>query len=166
MTSFHRGDWLAVVQAITATFAVVAAFAVVFVQNWLERRRQRLDAIRLMRFAYSYVESAHAHAEMFESMIKKEANESAIDFRRMKLVMTQLLREMNSVPTLNLPTVLSARIFGMAKDQTERLIELIESESKGRTAASYITFPSLVRTLREVRDQLHAENVRVRKGGR
>ncbi|WP_157643728.1 hypothetical protein [Burkholderia ubonensis] len=53
MSSFHRGDWLSVAQTVASIVAIGGAFGVVFLQNYLERRRAYFAEVRqLLRERY------------------------------------------------------------------------------------------------------------------
>jgi hypothetical protein len=66
MSSFHRSDWLSLIQTVASIGAVASAFLVVFWQNCLESRRQeRADVQQRLRERYrasTYVEAVVGNA--------------------------------------------------------------------------------------------------------
>lgn len=93
MSSFHRGDWLSLMQSIATLVAVAGAFGVVFLQNRLESRRAEASAAK-DRVRARYRASAYAEALIGNAInAAKELVESAEEIAQRQERMVNLSLE-------------------------------------------------------------------------
>ncbi|MDE1007686.1 MAG: hypothetical protein OSB38_18640 [Paraburkholderia fungorum] len=133
MGSFHRGDWLSLTQTIASILAICGAFGVVFLQNWLQHRRdqekERTEAHRLISMAASFAIDAYSVVDSIERLKSDPLmTETSADRQRDRRRLAQTLEALNGIPIAGIATVNAARLLIDARNQLTKAIILASQE--------------------------------------
>jgi len=144
MAAFHRADWLSVVQTAASIIAIAGAFAVVFLQHHLEKRREQKhengDSARLRGMAASFARDAYLTVGEMEAAksdpLKTETGEDRVRYR---LRLLQILEALNGIPISQLATVESARLLIRVRDELNKAIQLASRDPVANGANDHVS---------------------------
>jgi hypothetical protein len=121
------------VQAIGSILAICGAFGVVFLQHWLQRRRdmqkERAEAARLIGMAASFAADAHSVVDSIERLKSDPLmTETTADRQRDRRRLAQTLEALNGIPIAGIATVEAARDLINTRNYLTRAIHLASHE--------------------------------------
>jgi len=126
MSSFHRTDWLSLAQSVTATVAVIAAFAVARYQHWLEQQSKRADERKMLVLLRDFIYAAYCAARDVDAY---RSNRENVETQRTRVAqmrdLAQRLEALNSIQVAALPNADSVRHLVRARNEVSNAIPLI-----------------------------------------
>lgn len=126
MSSLHRADWLSLAQSVTATVAVIAAFAVARYQHWLDQRSKRADERKMLTLLRGFVQDAYQAAGEIDDY---RSNPQNVETQRTRAAqmrdLAQRLEALNSIQVSALPDADSVRHLVRARNEPFNAIPLI-----------------------------------------
>lgn len=131
--AWHHEDWLSFSQAVGSIAAVAGAFGVVFVQHYLERKKEHrasraADSRLLLLTATLLNDACNAIKNIDESKSNTLQTETLAERIGYRIRLAEILEALNSIPLAKIPSVGSAQLLIAARGQVKNAARIAEVE--------------------------------------